>query len=173
MAAEMARFYDLPVWGYAGHSDSKLVDGQAAVDAQFSTLVALLAKTNLNHDVGYLESGLTHSPELMVLTDEIISMNRRFIAGVHLDSENLALDVIHSVGPGGDFMSHDHTFTHFRELWTPKIFDRQQYSNWESSGAKHLNARLQERTVDLMENHTAPALSSSIEAEIETILRED
>ncbi|MGD2156318.1 MAG: trimethylamine methyltransferase family protein [Anaerolineales bacterium] len=173
MAAEMARFYNLPLWGYAGHSDSKVVDGQAAIDAQFSTLVALLAVTNLNHDVGYLESGLTHSPEMMVLTDEIISMNRRFISGTRLDAENLALDVIHEVGPGGDFMSHDHTFTHFRELWIPRIFDRQQFPNWESSGAKDLNMRLKERTLALMEDHTVPALSSSVENDIELIMKKD
>ncbi len=80
-AAEMGRFYGLPVWGYAGHSDSKVIDAQAAVDLQFSVLIALLAGTNLNHDVGYLESGLTNSPEMMVLADEVISMNRVFSAG--------------------------------------------------------------------------------------------
>ena len=53
-----------------------------------------LAKTNLNHDVGYLESGLTGSPEMMVLTNEIISMTRRFVEGVRVDDEALAGEVI-------------------------------------------------------------------------------
>jgi trimethylamine--corrinoid protein Co-methyltransferase len=122
-AAEMGRFYRLPVWGYAAHSDSKVIDGQAAVDAQFSVLVALLAKTNLNHDVGYLESGLTHSPEMMVLTNEIIAMNRSFTEGVCIDDEALAVNVIGEVGPGGNFMTHEHTLHHWRELWAPEIFD--------------------------------------------------
>jgi trimethylamine--corrinoid protein Co-methyltransferase len=172
VAAEMARFYRLPVWGYAGHSDSKVVDGQAAADAQFSVLVALLARTNLNHDVGYLESGLTNSPEMMVLTDEIISMTRRFVEGVRIDDEALAVDVIDQVGPGGEFLSHDHTMAHWREFWLPQAFDRQRLDPWLERGAKDVNARLRERTVALMDEHTVEPLPDSAEREIAAILKE-
>lgn len=170
LAAEMGRFYGLPVWGYAGHSDSKVVDGQAAADMQFSVQTALLARTNLNHDVGYLESGLTNSPEMMVLANEIIGMNRQFVAGVQLDEEALAVDVIHEVGPGGEFMSHDHTMRHFRELWSPALFDRSQLDRWEAEGSKDLNARLREATVALMDGHEVAPLAKEVEREVEEIL---
>jgi trimethylamine--corrinoid protein Co-methyltransferase len=171
MAAEMGRFYNLPVWGYAAHSDSKVLDGQAAADAQFSVLVALLAKTNLNHDVGYLESGLTNSPEYMVLTDEIISMSRKFVEGVRIDDETLALDVIDEVGPGGQFMTHNHTLKNWRELWTPQLFDRQRLDRWEKRGAKDINARVREKTIALMDEHQISSLPESVDAEIESILK--
>jgi trimethylamine--corrinoid protein Co-methyltransferase len=173
LAAEMARFYNLPAWGYSGHSDSKVVDAQAAADAQFSTLVALLAGTNLNHDVGYLESGLTTSPEMIILTDEIISMSRRFMQGLRLDEETLALNVIHQVGPGGEFMSHDHTMNHFREFWTPGLFDRQQLSAWEREGSKNTNDRLRERWLTLVEEHNIPALPATVDKEIDTLLNKE
>jgi trimethylamine--corrinoid protein Co-methyltransferase len=171
MAAEMGRFYRLPVWGYSGHSDSKVVDGQAAADAQFSVLVALLAKTNLNHDVGYLESGLTGSPEMMVLTNEIISQTRRFAGGVRLDAEALAVEVIEAVGPGGEFLSHDHTMVHWRELWLPQVFDRQRLGPWEEKGSPTVNARLRELTVSILDSHKVPPLPGAVEAEIEVILK--
>jgi trimethylamine--corrinoid protein Co-methyltransferase len=171
MAAEMGRFYGLPVWGYSGHSDSKVVDGQAAADAQFSVLVAMLAKTNLNHDVGYLESGLTGSPELMVLTNELISEARRFSAGVRLDEEALAVKVIDAVGPGGEFMSHDHTMSHWRELWLPQVFDRQRLAPWEEKGSKDVTARLREQTVSIMDTHRVAPLPDSVEAEIQCLLK--
>lgn len=169
-AAEMGRFYGLPVWGYAGHSDSKVVDGQAAADAQFSVLVAFLARTNLNHDVGYLESGLTGSPEMMVLTDEIISMTARFVAGIRLDDEALAVEVVDEVGPGGEFLSHDHTMAHWRDLWMPRLFNRQQLEQWAEAGSKPINARLREVAVTLMEEHQVPPLPQAAEQEIERIL---
>jgi trimethylamine--corrinoid protein Co-methyltransferase len=115
--AEMGRFYGLPTWGYAGHSDSCAMDEQAAADATFSVLVALLAGNNLVHDVVYLEAGLTTSPEMIVFTAEIIGMMRKFMSGITLDAESLALDVIHKVGPGGDFLTQKHTLKHFRDLW--------------------------------------------------------
>ncbi|MCL4303792.1 MAG: trimethylamine methyltransferase family protein [Anaerolineae bacterium] len=171
LAAEIGRFYGLPVWGYTGHSDSKVVDGQAAADAQFAALVALLAKTNLNHDVGYLESGLTNSPEMMTLTNEIISQTRRFAAGVRLDDEALAVGAVHEVGPGGEFMSHPHTLAHWRELWLPHVFDRQRLDPWQERGAKDVNARLRELTVTMMDEHEVDPLPDAVEAELEAILR--
>ncbi len=170
MAAEMGRFYGLPVWGYAAHSDSKVLDEQAAVDAQFSVQVALLAGTNLNHDVGYLEAGLTNSPEYMVLTNEIISQARSFAAGVSLDDESLALDVIHEVGPGGQFISHDHTLSHWRELWVPKLFDRTRLDRWEARGSKDTRTRTRDLTVALMEVHRPAPLAASVDAELEAIM---
>jgi trimethylamine--corrinoid protein Co-methyltransferase len=170
MAAEMGRFYHLPVWGYAAHSDSKVLDGQAAADAQMQVLVALLAKTNLNHDVGYLEAGLTHSPEYMVLADEIIAQSRAFVRGVSLDDETLALDVIDRVGPGGEFMSQQHTLAHFRELWNPALYDRQRLDRWEKQGSKDINARVRERTLAILEEHQAEPLPGSVEQEIERLL---
>ena len=170
MAAEMGRFYRLPVWGYAAHSDSKVIDGQAAVDAQFSVLVALQAKTNLNHDVGYLESGLTNSPEMMVLTDEIISMNRKFMQGVRIDDDMLGLQAIEEVGPGGQFMSHSHTLKHWRELWVPKLFDRQRLDKWEARGAKNLNARLREATLQILDAHRVEPLPEAVDQQIEALL---
>ncbi len=171
MAAEMGRFYKLPVWGYTGHSDSKVVDGQAAIDAQFSAMVALLAKTNLNHDVGYLEAGLAVAPEMFVLTNEIISQTRRFVAGVRVDDEALAVEVVNDVGPGGEFMSHPHTLAHWREFWLPQVFDRQRLDPWQEKGAKDLNARLREATVALMNEHKVAPLPATIEAEIDYILK--
>lgn len=170
MAAEMGRFYGLPVWGYAAHSDSKVIDGQAAADAQFSVLVALMARTNLNHDVGYLESGLTNSPEMMVLTNEIISMTRPFIQGVVIDDENLALEVIDEVGPGGQFTSHRHTMNHWRSLWNPEIFDRQRLDRWRTRGEKDVNARIKEKTLSLMQEHQVEPLSQAAQAEIDNVL---
>ncbi len=172
MAAEMGRFYGLPVWGYAAHSDSKVIDGQAAADAQFSVIVALMAKTNLNHDVGYLESGLTHSPEMVVFAGEIIAMTRHFTQGVRLDQETLALDVIDEVGPGGNFMSHDHTMAHWREHWTPRIFDRQRLEMWEKRGSKSLNDRLREVTLAILEAYQPEPLPDSVESEIQAILKQ-
>jgi trimethylamine--corrinoid protein Co-methyltransferase len=170
MAAEMGRFYGLPVWGYAGHSDSKQVDGQAAADAQFAVLVALLAGTSLNHDVGYLESGLASAPEMMVLTDEIIGMTRRFMEGVRVDDEALALDVIHEVGPGGEFLSQMHTMNHWRELWLPGVFDRQRWGPWHEKGEKPLLARLRETTLSLMDAHQPEPLPEAMVGEFGRII---
>jgi trimethylamine--corrinoid protein Co-methyltransferase len=169
--AELGRYYSLPTWGYAGHSDSCTVDEQAAADAAFSVLVALLAGSNLVHDVGYLEAGLTSSPEMIVFTAEMISMMSHFTAGLTLDGESLALDVIHRVGPGGDFITDQHTLEHFRELWQPTLFERRRAEDWIAAGSLRLGERLRERTVAIIEEHRPEPLGGRVLDEIDYILQ--
>jgi trimethylamine--corrinoid protein Co-methyltransferase len=171
--AEMSRFYGLPSWGYAGHSDSCVMDEQAAADAAFSVLVALLAGSNLVHDVGYLEAGLTTSPEMIVFAAEMISMMRHFMSGVSLDAESLALEVIHKVGPGGDFLTARHTLKHFRALWQPELFDRRRAEEWVAAGGERLGQRLGEKTVSIIDSHQPEPLPDHVREEIEYILKEN
>jgi len=166
----MGRHYGLPTWGYAGHSDSILFDEQAAADAVFSVQTALLSATNLIHDVGYLEAGLITSPEMMVFTADMIGMMGHFMDGFGLEAEDLALEVIHGVGPGGNFLGEEHTIRHFREQWQPAIFDRQRFDGWKASGAKGLRARLREKTVAIMDAHAGNPLAADLSAEVERIL---
>jgi trimethylamine--corrinoid protein Co-methyltransferase len=170
--AEMGQFYGLPTWGYAGHSDSCVMDEQAATDAAFSVLIALLSGHNLVHDVGYLEAGLTTSPEMVVFTAEMISMLGHFMNGVSLDAESLALEVIHQVGPGGDFLTARHTLKHFRELWQPSLFDRRRADDWVAAGSKRLNQRLRDKTVAIIEEHQPEPLPDSVQEELAYVLRQ-
>ena len=56
---EMAKWMDIPNWGYAGTSDSQCVDANAGIDITELTLLTMQAGSNLNHDIGYLDFGLT------------------------------------------------------------------------------------------------------------------
>jgi trimethylamine--corrinoid protein Co-methyltransferase len=169
--AAMGQYYSLPNWGYAGHTDSNVMDEQAAADSVFSVMIALLVGANLVHDVGYIEAGLTTSPEMMVFTDEIIAMMRHFAAGVRLDAEALAMEVIHRVGPAGNYLTDEHTVAHFRELWRPTLFDRQRADDWHASGSKRLGDRLRDKAMAIMENHQPEPLPDPIREEIRYILQ--
>jgi trimethylamine--corrinoid protein Co-methyltransferase len=171
-SAEMGRFYGLPIWGNAGMSDSLELDAQSAVDAAFSILVARLTGTHLAHDVGYLEAGLMTSPELIVFCAEIISMLEAFAGGLRLDAESLALDAIHSVGPGGTFLAHEHTLRHFREVWQPLILNRRRFQDWIKRGGVSLGSRLRDRTIAIMESHSPPSLPDRVRQEMDDIMQE-
>jgi trimethylamine--corrinoid protein Co-methyltransferase len=168
--ASMARYYRLPSWGYSGHSDSILFDEQAAADAVFSVQNALLSGTNLVHDVGYLEAGLITSPEMMVFTADMIGMMRHYMEGFSLDDESVALDVIHAVGPGGNFLGEEHTMKHFRELWQPELFDRQRFDPWKAAGSRGLRDRLREKTLSVMAGAKGSPLADDLAVEVEKVL---
>jgi trimethylamine--corrinoid protein Co-methyltransferase len=89
---------------------------------------------------------------------------------VRLNAEQIALDVIHAVGPGGSFIAEEHTLRHFREAWQPGVFGRYRMADWVRQGSKGLDARLRERTLGKMESHRPKALPGSVVDEIERVL---
>ena len=153
-AIEMSHYYDLPSWGYAGISDSQIPDGQATLEATFITFLSIVSGANLNHDVGYLDFGRTASLEMVVIVDEIIDQLRRLQRGIPVNDDELGLDVIQEVGPGGQFLTHDHTLRHFRSTqWRPRLICRDGYEKWEESGSRSLLDRARQRLLEILETH--------------------
>lgn len=165
--AELSRHYGLPVFGTAGATDSKLVDAQAGAEYGVSLLVAALAGTNLIHDVGYLESGLTGSLETIVLGAEQIRWAKQFLAGLEVSEETLGMQAIADVGPGKQFLDHAHTLRHLRQtMYTPYVADRQGYDRWAAEGAKDYATRVREHAADLVRSHQPQPMDGALEAEI-------
>jgi trimethylamine--corrinoid protein Co-methyltransferase len=158
--AEVAQSFGLPTWGLAGSTDSKVIDAQAGIESTFSILAQGLAGLNLIHDVGYIDNGMACSTAQLVLGNESIGMAKRFIRGIEVNRESLALEVIEKVGPGGHYLDQDHTYDHFKsELWMPDLMARSAYDEWENQGAKDMAARIQDKLEDIIKNHQTPPLA--------------
>ncbi len=122
---EIARHYGLPFFGTAGTSDSKHLDYQSVMEAVMSCLLTGLSGPDLAHDVGFIDHSNIISPELIVLTNEIISMVQPLTQGIAVTEETLAIDLIRKVGlEKRSFIEDDHTYSHFREFWYPELLDR-------------------------------------------------
>ncbi|MDD4889349.1 MAG: trimethylamine methyltransferase family protein [Phycisphaerae bacterium] len=155
--ADLAHHYNLPVWALAGASDAKVLDAQAGAEAAYEILMAELSGAQLIHDMGYLDSGLTSSAEMIVLADELASMARFISRGIEITDKTLALDVIDEVGAGNNFLTHDHTVKNFREaLWFPSLTFRGNIASWEASGRKDMYTRLNERAKAILANRQVP-----------------
>ena len=163
--------YELPTWGFGGCSASKLADEQAVNEAATYLMMAGWAGTNLVHDVGYLEFGLTYSFDLLVMCNEFIGQVRRMMEGITVDKENLAVECVKRVGPGGHFLGDVHTLNHFRENWQPDLTDRRTYQDWQSRGAKSMGQLAKEKIKELKKSHQPQPLSPEVEAQIDKILK--
>jgi trimethylamine--corrinoid protein Co-methyltransferase len=170
-AVEMAKWLDLPNWGYGGTSDAQVVDAQAGMEATELTLLSLLTGSNLNHDVGYLDFGLTGAPELVVIIDELIAMNRRLLGGIVVDRQTLAVDVINEVGPGGNFIATKHTQRHVRSAqWRPTILNRKSFERWQADGSLDLRAQARRKAADLTARHEPASLAPALAARIDELV---
>jgi trimethylamine--corrinoid protein Co-methyltransferase len=127
---------------------------------------------NLVHDVGYVESGLTCSYEMIVLGDEMIGMVRRLLEGIQITPETLALDAIQNVGPGGDFITAPHTTEHYRSVWYPRILDRRAYKSWFGAGKTTATERARNVARETIEQHQPDRLSENMLANLHAIVDE-
>ena len=168
---EMARWLDLPNWGYGGTSDAQVVDAQAGMEIAELALLCMAAGSNLNHDVGYLDFGLTASLELTVIVDEYVSLNRRLFAGVEVSPETLAVDVVRQVGPGGDFLSAKHTKRHVRSAqWRPTIINREGHVRWQEEGGLDLARKARRKALKILAEHEPAPLIEDVAARIDGIV---
>ena len=172
--AQLGRYYNLPIWSTGGCSDSKILDGQATLEAALSLFIAASSGANLIHDVGsYLNFGLTGSLELVTICDEIASMITYLLRGIEVNDDTLALDVISKVGPGGHFLTQKHTIDYLRkEHWIPTLLDRQMRESWVKNGSKDLLERAREKTKEILSNHKPNPLSKDIEKELQNNLKD-
>lgn len=170
---ELARFYNLPVWGYGGATDSKVVDTQAGIEATFSIMNAFLTRCTLVHDIAYIEYGSTSSMEMLVIADEIIRMTRYFMEGVKVDKNTLALEAIDHIIPGGGFLADEHTMANFRTAqWIPSLIDRRRHDAWEKAGSKDMFMRANERARKILVEHQPASLPQDGEEVFAAILAE-
>ncbi|MGD2057361.1 MAG: trimethylamine methyltransferase family protein [Anaerolineales bacterium] len=167
---EITKWLGVPMYETAGCSDSKMFDAQAAMEATINITTAALVGGNMIHDVGYLEQGLTSSPELMVAANEIIDMVKRILRGIPTTDADMALPVMDAVGPGGHFLEHDHTYKRFKnEIWQPHLIDRQNFENWEMTGSKSFKDRVHERVLEILEAEHEPLMDEKMFKELKRI----
>jgi trimethylamine---corrinoid protein Co-methyltransferase len=166
--------YGLPIWSFAGASDSKVVDAQAGAEAMFSIITAMLSRCNLIHDNGYLEYGSTSSLEMVTIANELVGMARFFTRDIPVNEATLALDAlqrIKSAGPQAFFLMDDHTFEHFEQaLFLPKLLDRSRYDTWEAEGSKDLYMRSNEEARRILAEHRMTPKEDHVLKEIEDLL---
>ena len=166
LGAAQAQFYRLPYFGLGGCTDSKVLDGQAAAEAGMTLLVDALTGANLVHDMGYMESGMTGSLELLAICDDILGWIKRFMKGVEVNDETLALDVIDAIGPDGHFLECEHTMRHYREDFYPELLDRRNYECWVDQGSKTINDRARDKIAAILAEPFVSDLPDQFEAKL-------
>jgi trimethylamine--corrinoid protein Co-methyltransferase len=167
--ARLAKFYGLPCRGGGGKSDAHFVSAQSGFESMLTMLITCEEKMNIVVlSAGILDSAMAMSYEKFLLDLQIIAMAKRFVRGVHIDDETLALDAIHNVGPGGEFLTSNHTLKFCRyEKWPATI---------DSSAAGLMNNHkdmmhwLQKKKNAMLEAYRQPELADGVRSDMEKYL---
>lgn len=167
---EMAHYLHLPMFSTAGCTDAVEFDQQAAAESAISCLMAALSGANFVHDVGFTEAANSASLELIVATDEFISMVKCIMKGIEITPETLALDVIEQVAhSGGSYITEEHTLHNFRKNWFPRLSNRDNYVGWQSAGGLSMGDKANQRVREILEQHKPQPLNKELIAELDKL----
>lgn len=169
--AQLAKRCKLPCLMSSG-SDAHGPGAQAMMERLMTLLLPALAGIDLIN-LATLETKMTFSLEQLVIDEEILGAVERHLKGITIDDETLALDLIHEIGPGGDFLTEDHTLRHFRdELLVSDLIRHQPREAWQAAGAPDMRMRAREEARRILANHHPPPLADDVAVQLDGIVKE-
>ena len=169
MTGQMARFYGLPMRA-SGVCAANVPDGQAMWETCHSLWSAVQSGTNMvYHAAGWLEGGLIASPEKFVMDCEVLQMIQRYFEPQlwATGEEDIAIDAIREVGPGGHYFGVQHTQDRYQTaFYQPFASDWRNFEAWAADGGTWTAERAHKIYKQILGDFEAPAMDEAVKEEL-------
>ena len=159
IGGQLARRYKLP-YRSSNVNASNAPDAQAVYESMMSVWSAVMGHANLiHHGLGWLEGGLTASFEKFIIDAEIMQHMAEFLRPIEVTADELALDAIRAVEPGGHYFATPHTLERFETaFYRPILSDWRNFESWSEDGALDATQRAHRVYKKILAEYQPPAL---------------
>jgi len=170
-SVDIGRSYRLPTASNGLTTDSHVCDEQAAVEKLLTGYAAVLGGASLNGGAGSLASVGTASLEQLVIDDDIYERLFRFVEGISVNNDTLALEVIAAVGPQHHFLEQPHTLKYLRrEFRHSKLASRLSSGAWVEQGGRDAVDVAADRVKTILKSSPESPLAPKVLAELNRIV---
>jgi trimethylamine--corrinoid protein Co-methyltransferase len=168
---QVGKTLGLPTHAYMGMSDAKIIDAQCGLESMGSNFVAALSGANIISGCGMLDLESCLSFEKLVIDAEMIGMVKRFVKGIEVRDDPIALSLMQKSGHKGNFLSLPHTRKWYREeQYLPsEVIDRASYEGWKSRGEKSTFERARDRVEKLVATYQPTQITEELRQELRAI----
>jgi trimethylamine--corrinoid protein Co-methyltransferase len=173
--AQMLRFYGVPMGVHGSTTRSNVLDAQVGYETGILNLFSALSGSDVVIECtsASLEDTVVSVPEQAVIGNEICGFINRILQGIEINPNTLAVDVIREIGPGGEYLTHDHTLEHFKaEHWDARLGNRMAREKWEESGAMDIRARARKKLKKILATHQPKPLDPEVQRKLQQIVDE-
>lgn len=174
--AQIGKYFNFPTGANCGRSDSETFDAQAATETGFGMMLGALAGLNMIRGVGMLDHGGAVSIEKMIYDNEVCGMIHRFIDGITVSDDTLAVELIKEhAHNGAGILGSEHTLNWFKkESFIPSkdIISRVSYHTYSENGKIEMFERTKERKKQILKNFSPPEIGQVQRDEMKRILIE-
>ncbi len=170
-AGQLARRIGVP-WRCSSATAANAPDAQAAYESQMSLWGALLGGCHfVLHAAGWLEGGLTASFEKFILDVEMLQMFAELFQPVPASAEEIGIEAVAEVGPGGHFFAAAHTMQRYRDaFYTPLVSDWRNYGAWSDAGAKTVTERAAVLWRETLAAFQPPPMDAAVREELDAFV---
>ncbi|MCB9418701.1 MAG: trimethylamine methyltransferase family protein [Ardenticatenaceae bacterium] len=171
-AAQLARRYKLPFRSGGMFASSKIPDSQAAYESVMVMLPAILARVNfVLHAAGWLEGGLTAGYEKFVLDCQLLGMYQKFMQGLDLSENGMAMESLRTVPTSGHHLGTDHTMQNFRTaFYRTELFDYNSFEQWQEEGGLSAAQRANAEYKKLLASYQPPELDPTVDEALQAFM---
>ncbi len=170
----LSEYYGCPTGVHGGKTDSCFYNEQTGAEKMSSMLLPVLAGAVGIGTVGHLENAVTFSPLQLVIDNELARQVRRAIRTPWIvDGETLATELIHTAGPGGNYLSEIHTAAHFRdEVYLSPLSPVRPWAEAQNKPDEFdQTCKARQLAADLWHKPQEPVLSEDQIREIDSIVK--
>jgi len=168
IGVELAHMWGVPTLAGmgGGGSDAHGLGWENGMAGGKSQLLGALCGAETGSGIGLLRGSTLLYPEALVLDTEIYHNIRDSAAELDTSPDQMALDVIQTVGPRGHFLREKHTREYFRKLGFSEVL------HIPDTGGSYRDPLevARERTDWILENHHPEPLSETQQSELTCII---
>lgn len=172
LSGQLARKYKLPYRSGGMFASSKIPDAQAAYESAMAMQAAVLGGVNfVLHAAGWLENGLAAGYEKFVLDNIMLGHFHKFMQGLDMSENGLAMDGIREVEIGSHHLGSQHTMRNFRTaFYKAELFDFNSAEQWLEEGGLSVAQKANARYKSWLKEYEQPPLDPAIDEALQAYM---
>jgi trimethylamine--corrinoid protein Co-methyltransferase len=106
--------------------------------------------------------------EKIVVDAELLRNWAEFLKPVSFDDDDIGVDAIKGIAPGGHFFGAAHTLARYEKaFYRPLLSDWSNFENWTEAGARNATERATGIWKQMLAEYVPPPLDPAVKEEIE------
>ena len=172
-AKAMADFYQVPCRVGGSLSGAKQLDWQDGAETAISMMTTLDCQTDLMFQaLGQMDCLTVFSFEKYLLDEELLEARLSAEEKNYITEENIHMDMIQRVGPGGSYMLEEETLELYRtELFHSSLFNCERYHDWKKQGMTSVISKAHEAVKERLEAYEPPVYDARRTRMLESVLK--
>jgi trimethylamine:corrinoid methyltransferase-like protein len=170
--AEMGRHYALPATSAGCTADARGPGPQALLEKLVTTIVPVLAGSDVVVGFGELEGDQLLVLEQIVVDNEIAHLCERVFQGIDSASEKVLTEDILQVGPGGHFLAQRSTrrLSRTDEFYLSGLLDRNTLEVWQALGQPDIYSNARQKVEEILAAPPEDPLPEDVFGKLDEIL---